>query len=71
MMNDAHNNIHRCPGPDCGRIVAWYAVACRRHWYQVPKPLRDRVWAAWGDGEGANTDEHIDAVQAAVATMTP
>jgi hypothetical protein len=70
-MNDAHNNVHTCPGPDCGRIVSNGQLACRRHWYQVPKPLRDRVWAAWRDGEGALTREHMDAVEAAIETMTP
>jgi hypothetical protein len=70
-MNDAHNNIHGCPGPDCQRVVGNGQLACRRHWYQVPKPLRDRVWAAWKDGDGQGSEDHIVAVEAAIETMKP
>lgn len=64
-------NMHQCPGPDCTRIVSAAMLACRRHWYQVPRPLRDRVWVAWNDGAGAGSKEHAEAMRAAIETMTP
>ena len=43
-------------------------LMCRRHWYRVPKPLRDQVWATWRSGQGVLSNEHQDAVRIAMAT---
>lgn len=43
---------------------------CRRHWYQVPKKLRDAVWITWQSGNGVGTPEHTDAVLAAIAAAS-
>ncbi len=42
---------------------------CRPHWYQVPKPLRDAVWATWRSGAGAGTPAHTAAIRAAIAAL--
>jgi hypothetical protein len=39
---------------------------CRRHWYVVPKQIRDRVWATWRSGQGALSKEHLEAVRMAI-----
>ena len=39
---------------------------CRRHWYLVPKQIRDRVWATWRSGEGALSKEHLETVRMAI-----
>ena len=36
---------HRCPSCET-RIPDQYAF-CRPHWFAIPKPLRDRIWASW------------------------
>lgn len=36
-----------CPIDDCDRLPADDHLMCRRHWFMVPKELRDEVWAAW------------------------
>jgi hypothetical protein len=65
---------HECPGPgevhSQGNRIPADMLACSRHWYQVPRPLRNRVWATWRDGEGAGSPEHIRAMADAIATMT-
>jgi hypothetical protein len=63
--------MHQCPGPDCHAIVSAGMLACRRHWYQVPVPLRDRVWSAWRGGAGAGSEAHTQAMRDAIRTMTP
>lgn len=62
---------HTCPGPGCTAQVAPDRLACARHWYQVPAPLRRAVWAAWKDGAGAGTRAHAAACVAAIDTMRP
>jgi hypothetical protein len=42
---------------------------CRRHWYLVPKEVRDQVWATWRSGHAAFSREHKDAVHKAVVAV--
>lgn len=42
---------------------------CRSHWYQVPKPLRDVIWATWQSGAGVGTPGHTDAILAAIQSV--
>jgi hypothetical protein len=57
-----------CPVPGCGSLIDPSRLMCRRHWYLVPKQLRDWVWATWRSGEGPFSHEHHDAVLMAIAT---
>lgn len=59
---------HQCPGPDCTRQVANDLLACRDHWYAIPKSLRTAVWRAYR-GPGMGSPEHLAAVRAAVASL--
>jgi len=60
---------HECPGPGCTRSIPNRMLACRTHWYQVSRPTRDRVWRWYYDAPGS--DEHMDAIAAAIAEMHP
>lgn len=44
-------------------------LMCRRHWYMVPQPLREAVWATWNNGLGAGSTAHINAIKAAVEAV--
>jgi hypothetical protein len=57
----------RCPVPGCGDQIDPSRLMCRRHWYRVPRQLRDQVWATWRSGQGALSREHQDAVRTAIA----
>jgi hypothetical protein len=57
---------HRCPVGDCRVTVGPDRLMCRPHWYSVPRPVRDAVWAAWRTGAGAGTPEHAAAIAAAI-----
>lgn len=65
----AGEQSHDCPRQGCGRRVPSHMLACARHWYQVPKPLRLAVWAAWNNGAGAGTMAHRGAIDAAISAM--
>ncbi len=56
----------RCPVPGCGDLIDPSRLMCRRHWYRVPKHLRDQVWATWRSGHGTHSPEHQDAVRMAI-----
>jgi hypothetical protein len=55
---------HQCPGKGCTEQVPTSKLACRSHWFQLPKELRDRIWKAWRSGD---TDKHQEAIMEAVA----
>lgn len=44
-------------------------LACRAHWYSLPRGLRNRIWAAWKNGEGAGSPEHEAAVDEAIGLL--
>jgi hypothetical protein len=61
---------HLCPAPGCPQHVSADRLMCRPHWYAVPKPLRDAVWATWQSGRGAGTPAHTAAIRAAIAAIS-
>jgi hypothetical protein len=60
-----------CPVPGCHAQIDPSRLMCRRHWYLVPKQLRDRVWATWRSGQGALSAEHLETVRMAIAACQP
>lgn len=60
------SGAHHCRIPACPVAIAPGRLMCRTHWYQVPKALRDRVWATWQSGAGAFRPEYRQAVRDAV-----
>jgi hypothetical protein len=42
---------HTCHAEGCGTAVPPRMWGCRRHWFMVPKTLRDRVWATYRPGQ--------------------
>jgi hypothetical protein len=61
--------MHTCPYPGCDEQVAVQRLACRRHWYTVSKPTRDRVWDTYRNRGGAGSAAHAAAVTDAVDEM--
>ncbi len=42
---------HHCHARGCGVATKPEMLMCRRHWFMVPKPIRDRVWATYRVGQ--------------------
>jgi hypothetical protein len=63
------STAHLCPVGGCRAKVRRDRLMCAPHWYQVPRPLRDAVWAAWQSGAGAGTPAHTAAITAAIAAV--
>ncbi len=63
--------MHECPGPECEAQVPYEMLACRRHWYQVPRAIRNAVYSTWDSGAGAGSREHLAAMDKAISTMRP
>jgi hypothetical protein len=59
----------RCRIPGCPAQVGRRRLMCRPHWYQVPKPLRDLIWATWRSGAGVLDPAYRRAIAQAVAAV--
>ncbi len=60
---------HNCAIPDCGARIPTSMLMCRRHWFMVPRPLRDRVNDAWSiapDMRALESPEYMAARQEAI-----
>lgn len=57
---------HQCPG-GCGATVQPHQLACRDDWYRLPKPLRDKINAAWRRRTTHGGREHRATVGEALA----
>ncbi len=59
----------RCRIPGCRTPAGRRRLMCRPHWYQVPKHLRDFIWATWRSGAGIFSPAYRQAVGQAVAAV--
>lgn len=44
---------HTCHAAGCSTPCPPKCLMCRKHWFMVPRPLRDRVWATYQEGQEA------------------
>lgn len=43
-------STHRCPAKDCEKIVPVELLACKPHWFTLPKELRKGITDSWQEG---------------------
>lgn len=57
--------MSKCAHPHCDAQTATGQLACKPHWFALPKPLRDAIWSTWRkrerDGLGAYAKNVIEA----------
>ena len=44
-------NKHECHWPTCKTEVTPAMWGCKKHWFKLPRKLRDRVWATYRRGQ--------------------
>lgn len=42
---------HTCHATGCKARVPPEMFMCRRHWFMLPRPIRNRIWAAYRPGQ--------------------
>ena len=69
LFDDGKPPPHRCHAKGCTREVPPSMLMCRKHWFMVPKALRDEVWRTYRRGQEVTKDpsrEYLDAADAAI-----
>lgn len=56
---------HTCHWPGCGKHVPPAMWGCREHWFALPKPLRDRIWATYRRGQEIDKSPSAEYLMAA------
>ena len=65
-------NAHVCHATGCNVAVPPKMLMCRKHWYMVPRPLRDAIARMYVPGQEITkdpTDEYMVAQRAAVQAV--
>ncbi|HEV2185919.1 MAG TPA: hypothetical protein VGR70_01850 [Stellaceae bacterium] len=60
---------HHCHALHCEEEVPPQMLMCRRHWFLVPKPLRQEVWRLYQRGQERTktpTPEYLEAARRAI-----
>ena len=60
---------HTCHAIDCDVRVPPRMFMCKKHWFTLPKELRDAVWAAYEPGQEVRMDptgEYLNVAARAV-----
>lgn len=56
---------HTCHWPSCGKSVPPAMWGCSRHWFKLPKRLRDRIWITYRPGQEITKTPSVAYIQAA------
>jgi hypothetical protein len=61
--------VHRCHAVDCDEKVRPRLLMCRKHWYMVPKAIRDEVLRLYVPGQEVRkdpTEDYLNVAQRAI-----
>jgi hypothetical protein len=50
----SHNKIiknHYCHWPNCDKLVPPAMWGCKKHWFMLPKEIRDEIWRCFQPGQ--------------------
>lgn len=63
---------HLCPAKGCKESVPNSQLACREHWFQLPKALRTRIYEEYMPGQtvGTMSDGYRECLEAAEAVWS-
>lgn len=56
---------HTCHWPGCTTEVPPAMWGCKAHWFTLPKPLRDRIWATYRRGQEVTKTPSAEYMKAA------
>ncbi len=60
---------HHCHAKGCTVPVPPKMFMCRRHWYTLPKSMRDAIWAAYRPGQEVDKNPTVGYMEIAEACI--
>lgn len=65
VLSSGQTRKHECHWLECYTQVAPAMWGCRRHWFMLPKRLRDKIWNCYRIGQEADGKPSREYVKAA------
>ncbi len=65
VLKAGQTRDHHCHWPGCGKQVPPAMWGCKRHWFLLPKRLRDRIWSTYRIGQEVNLSPSREYIQVA------
>lgn len=59
------NVVHTCHATDCTSPVPPEMWGCKKHWFMVPREIRNRIWATYRIGQCDDLNPSMEYCQAA------
>lgn len=62
VRSQGQTRKHHCHWPGCKQQVPPALWGCKRHWFQLPKSLRNKIWATYEPGQevdGTPSDSYL------------
>jgi len=63
---------HHCHAKGCQAAVPPKMFMCKKHWYALPKPMRDAIWAVYRPGQEQDKNPsraYIETANEAIAWL--
>lgn len=61
---------HECHWPGCAQQVPPAMWGCKKHWFTLPKALRDRIWATYVPGQEVSMTPSAAYLAVAIEVQT-
>ncbi len=65
VRSQSQTRKHKCHWYGCTKQVPPAVWGCKEHWYQLPRKLRNRIWAAYRPGQEKDGKPSVEYVQVA------
>jgi hypothetical protein len=66
VRSQGQTREHHCHWPGCAQQVPPAMWGCKKHWFMLPKVLRDRIWETYEPGqekEGDVSEEYLEVAR--------
>lgn len=70
VLRSRQTRGHTCHWPGCNAQVPPAMWGCRKHWFALPKALRDAVWRAYVPGQEERMDPSDEYMAVAERVQT-
>lgn len=51
VLSQPQTRKHHCHWPGCERQVPPAMWGCSKHWFKLPKSIRDQIWKTYNPGQ--------------------
>jgi hypothetical protein len=60
---------HTCHWPGCGHEIPASLFMCKKHWFALPRALRQEIWRTYRSGQEVTKDPSREYMAAALAAV--